>query len=180
VGIPTLVVTSKERRVDRGYKQMFWGAKAKSEYDDRPDVHVEHNYIKDFLMEDVVPGASEERGHMENICLFFIRELLAWCTSGKSVDSLLVHDGVPVHVAESEAERYLDMFKNASPIEDTIVQLTDEPTLAGMAIKDEQSKLLAGADTDFSKHRLRTLVDFGSTTMASEFEEMRKRRICVS
>lgn len=180
MGIPTLVVTSKERKVDGGYKQMFWGAKAKSEYDDRPDIHVEHNYIKIFLMEDDVPEASDESGDMENICLFFIRELLAWCTSGKSADSLLLHVGVPVHVAESEAERYLDMFKNASPIEDTIIQLTDEATLAGMAIQDEQSKLLAGADTEFSNYWLRTLVDFGSTTMASEFEEVRKRRMCVS
>jgi hypothetical protein len=169
-GIPTLVVTSKERTHDGVYKRMFWGSKAKRVYDDSPNSYVEHNYIKDYLMENHVPETSGDSGDLENVCLFFIRELLSHCISDKSVDSLLLHVGVPVHVEESEADRYLGMFKNASPIEDTTVRVTDEPTLAGIAINFKESKLLAGVRKDASEYRLITFVDFGSTTTVSGSE----------
>lgn len=167
-GVPTVVATSKTRKADDQFDEMFWGFEAVNALADAPEDYDAHDGIKDWLMSgNETSSAAGVDTDMYGHALFLIQSLLKHILRSYPAESLLINIAVPVDVEESNANRYLELFQQASPAKETTIRISNEATLGGMAIKEMADKISTGIEESFNNFRWWIYADLGSTTTAS-------------
>lgn len=159
--VPNLVIESKET------DQQLWGYEAENALSDDPSKYQCHYDLKRYLMNvsgnGSGPDAPGDKNSRENVCLTLISGLLNHAIGTPQPTSLLIIVAVPTHVKARGANRYLEIWSQASPIdsENTTVWVADEAEMGGRG-----TEMTAPLDTN-DGHVLCTRVDVGSTTMVS-------------
>jgi len=159
--VPNLVIESKETA------EQLWGFEAENAHSDNPSKYKCHYNLKRYLMDNPGkksgPDDSGGDDSKENVCLALISGLLNHAIGTLRPTSLLIIVAVPTHVGTRSANRYLNLWPQASPIdsENTTVWVADEAEMGGRGMT-----MTVPLDTD-DDHVLSARVDVGSTTMVS-------------
>lgn len=157
--VPNLVVASKETG------KPSWGYIAENALLDDPSNYVAHYNLKRHLMKLSQKDSDPDETSKENASLALISGLLQHAIGTLRPTSLLIIVAVPTHVGARGANRYLNVWPQASPIdsENTTVWVADE---AEMGSRGAEMTALPGTNGEHDR-TLHTRVDLGSTTMVS-------------